>query len=39
VECWFGLITDQMIRRGVHKSVRALDADIHTWIDHWNEDP
>jgi transposase len=39
VERWFGLITDKMIRRGVHKSVLALEADIRTWIDHWNEDP
>jgi transposase len=39
VERWFGLLTDQMIRRGVHKSVQALEADIRTWIDHWNQDP
>lgn len=28
-----------MLRRGVHKSVQALEADIRTWIEHWNEDP
>ena len=28
VERWFGYLTDQMIRRGVHKSVQALEADI-----------
>jgi hypothetical protein len=28
-----------MIRRGVHKSVQALEADIRTWIEHWNADP
>jgi transposase len=39
VERWFGLLTDQMIRRGVHKSVQALEADIRKWIEHWNEDP
>jgi transposase len=39
VERWFGLLTDQMIRRGVHKSVQALEADIRAWIDHWNQDP
>ena len=39
VERWFGLLTDQMIRRGVHKSVQALEADIRQWIEHWNEDP
>ncbi len=39
VERWFGLLTDRQLRRGVHDSVAALEADIHTWIDSWNEDP
>jgi hypothetical protein len=26
VERWFGYLTDQKIRRGVHKSVQALEA-------------
>jgi transposase len=39
VERWFGYLTDQKIRRGVHKSVQALEADIRDWIDHWNENP
>jgi transposase len=39
VERWFGYLTDQMIRRGVHKSVQALEADIRAWIEHWNADP
>jgi transposase-like protein/transposase/transcriptional regulator with XRE-family HTH domain len=39
VERWFGFLTDQMIRRGVHKSVQALEADIHAWIENWNENP
>jgi hypothetical protein len=39
VERWFGLLTDQMIRRGVHKSVRALEADIRAWIENWNQNP
>ena len=39
VERWFGLLTDQMIRRGVHKSVQALESDIRDWIEHWNENP
>ena len=39
VERWFGFLTDQMIRRGAHKSVQALEADIRTWIEGWNEDP
>ena len=28
-----------MIRRGVHKSARALEADIRAWIEHWNANP
>jgi transposase len=39
VERWFGFLTDQLIRRGVHKSVVALEKDIRTWIKGWNEDP
>jgi transposase len=39
VERWFGLLTSQMIRRGVHKSVQALEADIRAWITRWNQDP
>ena len=39
VERWFGYLTDQLIRRGVHKSVQALEADIRTWIENWNENP
>jgi transposase len=39
VERWFGYLTDQLLRRGVHKSVQALEADIRNWIEHWNQDP
>jgi transposase len=39
VERWFGLLTDKLIRRGVHTSVKALEADIRSWIDTWNENP
>ena len=39
VERWSGYLTDQMIRRGVHKSVQALEADIRAWIENWNQDP
>jgi transposase len=39
VERWFGFLTSQMIRRGVHKSVQALEADIRAWIEGWNADP
>ncbi|MFI6663332.1 IS630 family transposase [Streptomyces sp. NPDC050523] len=39
VERWFGLLTDKLIRRGVHTSVKALEDDISAWIDSWNENP
>jgi transposase len=39
VERWFAYLTTRLIRRGVHKSVRALEADIRNWILHWNSNP
>ena len=39
VERWFGYLTAQRIRRGVHKSVQALEADIRDWIQNWNQNP
>jgi transposase len=39
VERWFGLLTDKLIRRGVHTSVRALEHDIRDWIATWNTNP
>jgi transposase len=39
VERWFGYLTAQRIRRGVHKSVQALEADIRDWIKNWNANP
>jgi transposase len=39
VERWFGLLTDQLLRRGVHKSVAALENDVRDWITAWNNNP
>ena len=39
VERWFGFLTDQLIRRGAHKSVQALEDEIRAWIETWNENP
>jgi transposase len=39
VERWFGFLTDQKIRRGAHKSVQSLEADIRAWIADWNRNP
>jgi transposase len=36
---WFGLLTDKLIRRGVHTSVPALENDIRDWIATWNDNP
>jgi transposase len=39
VERWFGLLTEQKIKRGAHKSVQALENDIRDWIADWNTHP
>jgi hypothetical protein len=39
VERWFGELTTKKLQRGTHRSVRALNADIRSWIATWNDDP
>ena len=39
VERWFGELTTKKLRRGTHRSVRALNADIRDWITTWNDTP
>jgi transposase/transcriptional regulator with XRE-family HTH domain len=39
VERWFAYLSTQKIRRGTHKSVEALEADIRAWITDWNTNP
>ncbi len=39
VERWFAELTTKKLRRGTHRSVRALNSDIRAWIQTWNEDP
>lgn len=39
VERWFAELTTKQLRRGVHKSVPALEADIRSWIANWNTNP
>jgi transposase len=39
VERWFAELTNKLLRRGAHRSVRDLNADIRGWIDTWNHDP
>jgi len=38
-ERFFALLTEKQIRRGVHPSTRALEADIHAYIDAHNAEP
>src|SRR6202165_5707640 len=39
IERWFGFLTDQLLRRSVHKSVAALEKDVRGWIENWTQDP
>ncbi len=39
VERWFGLLTDQKLRRGIHRSIQALEKDIRDWTAAWSDNP
>jgi transposase len=39
VERWFAELTTKKLRRGAHRSVRDLNADIRAWIQTWNDEP
>ena len=39
VERLFGLITDQMIRRGTFHCVHELEQAIYQWLANWNIEP
>jgi transposase len=39
VERWFAELTTKKLTRSTHRSVRALESDLRTWIENWNEDP
>lgn len=39
VERWFAELTTEKLRRGVHRSVQALERDIRTWLADWNTNP
>ena len=39
VERIFGELTARKLRRGAHRSVNQLNADIRDWLERWNEDP
>jgi transposase len=39
VERWFAYLTDDLLRRGDHRSVQALEKDIRAWVKAWNDNP
>lgn len=39
VERWFAYLTHDLLRRGDHRSVTALEKDIRRWIKTWNDNP
>ena len=39
VERWFSELTNKKLKRGTHRSVHQLNADIRAWIDTWNDHP
>jgi len=39
VERWFAEITNRLLRRSAHRTVKALAADINAWIATWNDNP
>lgn len=39
VERWFAELTTKKLRRGAHRSVKALNADIRGWLTGWNDHP
>lgn len=39
VERWFAYLTEDLLQRGDHRSVQALEADIRSWVKTWNENP
>jgi hypothetical protein len=39
VERWFAELTRQLLERGDHHSVQALEKDIRAWVAVWNENP
>jgi transposase len=39
VERWFAYLTEDLLRRGDHRSVQALEKDIRAWVTTWNANP
>ncbi|MFI1249530.1 transposase [Streptomyces anulatus] len=39
VERWFAELTQKKLKRGVHRSVQALERDVRAWLAAWNDQP
>jgi len=39
VERWFAELTNRLLKRSAHRSVKDLAADLTQWIANWNDDP
>jgi transposase len=39
VERFFAFVTADLLQRGDHRSVQALEADIRNWVRAWNDNP
>jgi transposase len=39
VERFFAYVTSDLLQRGDHRSVQALESDIRAWITTWNDNP
>jgi transposase len=39
VERFFAYVTSDLLQRGDHRSVQALEADIRAWVTAWNANP
>ncbi len=39
VERWFGLLSQRLLKRGVHLSVKNLEADLRRYVDTNNAEP
>jgi len=39
VESWFSLLSRRKLKRGVHRSTRALERDIKDFLDNYNDEP
>jgi transposase len=39
VERWFAELTNRLLRRSAHRTIKALTDDLNTWIATWNDNP